>query len=125
MQRVWVCTVIMVLLAGASVFGAWLVDSSCERLSDGINEAKSLYDEGEISAAVERMDALYDEWDMDLKIMSCLAGKDRLSGLNASIARVKPFMETENDELDAEILSVLYQLDLLRREEKPYYWNIL
>lgn len=125
MQRVKLCAVILLILIALSVGSLWLISYNCNKLTLQIAEVQELYENREIPSALKKADELNRSWRSCYKLLSCLVKHDKLSEINSSIARIRPFLENDDDELNAEFGSILYQINLLRDTEFPYLHNIL
>ncbi len=124
-QRVKLCVVLLAFALLVSVSGMWLITYRCNELSEDISRARETYYSGDKERALFLMDAVVMEWERDCQIFSCFVTGEKLFELNASIARLTPFMEDDNDELSAEFMTVLGQLDRIRETEAPHIYNIL
>ncbi len=125
MRRVWLCAAILAVIIISCAVSTIVVEKKCSELTEKIVAAQELYNSGSKEEAVKRMDGIYDDWEWACRYFSCVMEKERLFELNASIARIKPFMESDNDELSAEFRSVIFQLELIGNSEMPYIWNVL
>ena len=125
MRRVKLCSVILIIPIFLSAGSLWLISYNCNKLTSQIITVQELYEKGEIPSALDKADELNRSWNSYYKILSCLVKYDKLSGINSSIAKIRPYIENDSDELSAEFRSVLYQIKMLNNTEFPYLYNIL
>ena len=125
MRRVKFCCVILLIIIVLSSFSLYIINKSCDNLTDEIHQIQELYQKKDTKSALEKTEELNLSWEKTYKLLSCLVKHEKLSEINSSIARFRPFIENGNDELTAEFGSALYQIDLLCETEFPYLHNIL
>ena len=125
MKRVKMCCFILVFLVFVSLGALWVINFNCQSLENQIIEIQQLNENKKTTLALEKTEQLNRSWNTTYKVLSCLVRHEKLSDINSSIARIKPYLESNNDELDSELNSALFQIDLLRKTEIPYLHNIL
>lgn len=81
--------------------------------------------EGEDMQSVYRLaEQLEAQWTESRKKLSCLVREEKLNELSEVIAKIQPYGEEANDELEAEINNVRYQLEQMYLAEIPSAENI-
>lgn len=88
---------------------------------DRIIEYNENGDSGKASEAAEMLNS---KWLNFEKKMSIFVRDDKLNNISMSIARVEPYIQKANDELDAELQNIRRQLILIYRGELPMWYNL-
>lgn len=92
----------------------------------GIIDDITMYDEnGDSEKATAAAANLSKKWVDYERIMSVLVHENKLNSIGASVAKIQPFLDTDSDELEAELQSVRLQLVILYRSELPLWYNVL
>lgn len=89
-----------------------------------LEDTQKLMEEGKQEEALIEADKLIDYWDKLRNKSHFLVRCDKIGNINASIARIKPYIEEDNDELNAEFESVKEMLKWFYKSEMPYPNNI-
>lgn len=124
MRRVGICCIIMVILIGTSIMSVFIIGNNCISLKDTVSEIQILYKNDETAQALKKTEELNRSWNKRYKILSTLINQDKLYEINTSIAKIRPFIQDGNDEIDAEFQSILYNLEFIRSSEFPFLYNI-
>lgn len=124
MRRVKLCCIILGIVLFFSLGSLWVLDYECGKLLNQISVIEELQTQEKTAQALEETDELCRMWQHSYKILSVMVRSDKLSEVNAILARLRPLMEKDNDELGAELRSAIYQLGLLCETEYPYLHNI-
>lgn len=125
MGRVKVCVGILLGLVLVAIITLSIISSRCDALTNQVMAIGVLTERKEMAAALEQVDALDRSWEGDYKLLSCLVRHEKLADINASLAKLKPLIENGNDEVSAEVSSILFQISLLKETEFPYLYNLL
>ncbi len=125
MNRVKASAVLLTAIFIWSVTGGHILCTTADELIADISEIELLCENNRKSEAVRLSDKLSGKWRKKEKLLSLMAHDDKISNLNFSIARITPFIETDSDELTAEIRSIKHQLEKIKQGEKPYWYNIM
>ena len=124
MNRVIVSFFLMVGIVLCAVGSAAVIRNENRELIEIIDEI-ILYsengDNGKASAAAERLSA---EWNDFERKMSVLVRDDKLNAISASVAKIEPYADGENEELTAELNSIRRQLYIIYRGELPVWYSI-
>lgn len=89
-----------------------------------LEDTQKLMEEGKQEEALIEADKLIDYWDKLRNRSHFLVRSDKIGNINASFARIKPYIEEDNDELNAEFESVKEMLEWFYKSEMPYPNNI-
>ncbi len=91
----------------------------------GILDEIMVHCENEDMASAEKTAAVLEgEWESYRRKMSFMLREEKLNELNVTIAKIRPYSEEANDELEAEIENARRQLQLLYKAEIPDFANI-
>lgn len=137
MQRIKLCGFILLFLVLISVGSLFLMNRKCEQLMSQAEQIMICWEEQQryqenlpteqqnpSAASIQAAEGLKTCWLNSYPILNVLVNQNKLSELNASVARILPFLLESSDELPSELQSILYQLQLLRQTEFPYVYNI-
>ncbi len=113
--------IILVYSFGASI----IIKNENSRLVYVLDEIQACYENSDMTSASENADKLEDLWGRYQKVMSVFVKDDKLNELDTTVAKIKPYIEEANDELEAEIQNVRHQLWLIYKTEVPYWYNLL
>jgi hypothetical protein len=108
---------------------AWLASVIIKKENSGlehlIDEIQNSCDNDDLRQAGERAEVLEEVWERYRKKMSIFVNDERLTSLDVSVARVRPYCEAANDELEAELESIRHQLGIIYYGELPYWFNVV
>lgn len=125
MKRVILAVCLMLAIMSYSAAAAFIIGHENRELISLIDEITAYSEKGDSEKAVAAAEALNLKWyDFERK-MSVLVRDDKLNTISASVARVKPYIEEANDELEAELQNISRQLTIIYRAELPLWYNIL
>lgn len=125
MARVKACFAILGVLVIICGVTLTLINSRCDVLAEQVTEISKFTENNKTEKAIEMVDKLDRTWEGDYKLLSCLVRHEKLAELNASLAKLRPLLESNNDEISAEISTILFQISLIKETEFPYLYNIL
>ncbi|HOV41303.1 MAG TPA: DUF4363 family protein [Oscillospiraceae bacterium] len=125
MKRVKLCCIILIFIIAFSAGMLKLIDMRCDEMLAAVSEIEVLLEKKETARAIEKTDELNLLWGKYYKLLSCLVKHDKLSEINASVAKIKPLIKSENAEVFSELKSLSYRFSLIKDTEFPYWHNIL
>ncbi len=79
---------------------------------------------GKPEEAVAEADKIIEYWDKLHKESNIFVRSDKIADIHSSVARIKPYIVEENDELSAEFESLKERVKWLYESEMPYPSNI-
>ncbi len=116
---------LMLAIISYSTASAFIIGHENNKLISVIDEISAYSEKGDSEKAVAAAELLSLEWYKYERRMSVLVRDDKLNTISASVARIKPYIEEANDELDAELQNISRQLTIIYRTELPMWYNIL
>ncbi len=125
MNRVIMSVCLMLAIISYSTAAAFIIGHENGELISVIDEISAYSEKGDSEKAVAAAELLSLEWYKYERRMSVLVRDDKLNTISASVARIKPYIEEANDELDAELQNISRQLTIIYRTELPIWYNIL
>lgn len=125
MIRVKISLVIITSIIVLGISGIFILKNKTDDLLVILDETQALSEEGRISEAADLADELNKEWESYQKIASIFVRNEKISGVQTSMSRIKPLIENENDELNAEFESARSSLEWIIESEIPAITNIL
>lgn len=124
MRRVKLCSLILLSIIVLSIGSVLFLNHKCNQVLSQISAVEVLYEKKKTAEALEKTDELCRLWNQTYKILSILVKNDKLSDINGIMARLRPLLEENNEEVAAELQSAAHQLDVIRKTEFPYLHNI-
>lgn len=125
MGRIKICLGIIIAIIILSVIGVWTLDCKTDKIIDLLDETKKYSDSGNTQKALEAVDRLENEWEKYHTFASILVRNDKISSVQTSMSRLRPLIEKENDELNAEFANARSGLEWIVESEIPLITNIL
>lgn len=108
--RIKFCAGILLALMIFCASSLWVIKSESEKLCRLTENVKILSENEKTGEAMEACHELARFWESYYKLLSVFVKGDKLIGINASVAKIKPYLEEENEELKAELDSIIYQV---------------
>jgi len=124
-NRVITSACLILTIISYSAAAAFIIGHENSELIGVIDEISEYSEKGDNENAAAAAELLSLEWYKYERKMSVLVRDDKLNTISTSVARIKPYIEEANDELDAELQNISRQLMLLYRSELPLWYNIL
>ena len=124
MNTIKICGLTLFLLVGISVFSGIYINMSCNKIIDKIEQIDVSSHRNDMESAAKTASELMDEWEKFNKIASLLIHNDKLTEAQFSLARILPLIESENDELGAELSELKSAVEHISEGEKPILRNI-
>lgn len=108
-----------------SVSGIFILNYKTDRVLELLNETRSYSDKGDSEKALEAADSLEKEWEKYHTYASVFVRNDKITSVQTSMSRLKPLIEKDNDELNAEFENAKSGLEWIIESEIPKLTNIL
>ena len=83
------------------------------------------YSDGRTAESAILAEELNDKWEKYQKTASIFVRNEKISSVQTSMSRLKPLIENENDELNAEFENARSALEWIVESEIPKLTNIL
>ncbi|MBP1561393.1 MAG: DUF4363 family protein [Oscillospiraceae bacterium] len=125
MKRVILAFCLIGTVMAYSAAAVLIIRSESRELIEVTDEIIEYNKSGDSEKASEAAVMLNEKWHEFERSMSVFVRDDKLNNLSASVARVEPYIQSANDELEAELQNVRRQLTLIYRSELPAWYNIL
>ena len=125
MVRIKISLGIVVAIIVLSVSGIFVLDYKTDRVLKLLEETRSYSDEGYNEKALEAADSLEKEWEKYHTYASIFVRNDKITNVQTSMSRLKPLIEKDNDELNAEFENAKSGLEWIIESEIPKLTNIL
>ena len=124
MVRIKICLGIIIAIIFLSILGVWILDCQTDEVIKLLDETKSYSDASETDKALEAVEKLESQWEKYHTFASILVRNDKISSVQTSISRLRPLIEKENDELNAEFANARSSLQWIVESEIPRLTNI-
>ena len=124
MGRVKVCFGILIAIILLGISGILIIDYKTDGIIKLIDETKMYSDSGDTENALESVGKLEEKWYRYHKLASILVRNEKISAVQESISRLRPLIEKENDELNAEFANARGNLEWIVESEIPGFTNI-
>ena len=115
MVRIKISLGIIIAMLVMSVSGIFILNYKTDRVLELLNETRSYSDKGDSEKALEAADSLEKEWEK----------YHTYASVQTSMSRLKPLIEKDNDELNAEFENAKSGLEWIIESEIPKLTNIL
>lgn len=125
MTRIKISCGIILFIIIMGVSGYFLLEHEVNEVIDNIDKTRRLSDEGRIDEALAAADLLLKDWDKFHTYASIFVNNNKISPAQTSISRIKPLIESGNDELNAEYETARSALKWIIESEIPRLTNIL
>lgn len=125
MTRIKISCGILLLIIIMGISGYFLLKHEVNEVIDNIDKTQALSDEGRIDEALAAADLLLKDWDKFHTYASVFVNNNKISPAQISISRIKPLIESGNDELSAEYETARSALKWIIESEIPRLTNIL
>lgn len=123
-KRLVISLTVFMLIGGFSIFSAHRIRTEKERITAQLDEIAAASENEDMQTAYEKTEQLEEMWTQSRKRLSYLVREEKLNTLSEVITKIQPYSEEANDELEAEINNVRYQLNQLYLAEIPSWENI-
>lgn len=123
-KRLIIAVSVLLGILAYSAFAALTIRNESRYIISLLDEVKAYSEKDDMAAAEEKAAELEEEWFSYRSRMSFMVREEKLNELNVTIAKIRPYSEEANDELEAEISNARRQLEILYREELPLAANI-
>ena len=125
MNRVIIAAAIIAAIMVYSASAVVIIKNRNSELIAVTEEIREYNKIGDSEKAAAAADVLQNKWYAFEREMSVFVRDDKLSTLSASVAKIPSYINSANDELDAELESIHRQLNIIYRSELPTWYNIL
>lgn len=125
MVRIKISLGIIIAIIVLSISGIFVLDYKTDRVMELLDETRSYSDKGDNEKALEAAERLEKEWEKYHTYASIFVRNDKITNVQTSMSRLKPLIEKDNDELNAEFENAKSGLEWIIESEIPKLTNIL
>lgn len=125
MVRIKISIGIIAAIIILGVAGIFVLDHKTDRVIDMLEETKKYSDAGDTQMAIEAVGKLEQEWERYHTFASIFVRNDKITSVQTSMSRLRPLIEKDNDELNAEYENVKSGLEWIIESEIPKLSNIM
>lgn len=125
MKRLGISITVLAIVFIYSLSTLFIIKNYNIKLSTAVVNVQTLFENEQYEEAVDASEELMQVWEKYETVMLIMVRDDKLSDLNQSIAKIHSFAKKQNDELEAETQSVIFQLDHIYETEYPHWYNFL
>lgn len=125
MVRIKISIGIIAAIIILGVAGIFVLDHKTDRVIDMLEETKKYSDASDTQMAIEAVGKLEQEWERYHTFASIFVRNDKITSVQTSMSRLRPLIEKDNDELNAEYENVKSGLEWIIESEIPKFSNIM
>ena len=120
--RIAVCILAaLILMSAGSVFA---VRRCCDHLLSSLHQLSAAEEKGDSETAKELCRSTLEQWDSVQWILKLCVSYDKLGEAEITLQRLEPMIESDCDELGAELMAAETMLRHISEEETPYLTNV-
>lgn len=123
-KRLVISLAVFALITIFSFLSAEIIGYEKEQLTALLDEIAAAGESEDMQTVYEKTELLETRWTESRKKLSVLVREEKLNELSEVITKIQPYGEEANDELEAEINNVRYQLNQMYFSEIPSWENI-
>lgn len=124
-KRLIISLSVFVLIILFAFFSVNRIKTEKDRLTAKLDEIADAGEAEDMETVYFKTEQLEEMWTESRRNLSFLVREEKLNALSEVIAKIQPYGEEANDELEAEINNIRYQLNQLYIAEIPSWENIL
>lgn len=125
MTRIKISAGILCVLVGISIFFAVWINNRCSHMLDEITAICQLLDDGKNSQAMQRAEALDNEWNSFRKTATVMLKNNELTEVDCISSGIPYLIENDNDESYARLMEFQHMLTMIKDGEVPSVTRIL
>jgi hypothetical protein len=125
MKRIITGICILLILLTASFISLSFIGKKSNQLSEKIDEISTVYRDGNAEEAKNKTQELELLWEDSKKPLNIFVNSNEIIEIQSSVMKIRPYIETENDEIYAELESLKTRTERLYNNLMPYWYNIL
>lgn len=124
MGRVKLCFGILIAIIVFGIGGILIIEHKTTDIIKLVDKTQYYSDMGNTEKALEAVDELEKQWIKYHKLASVIVSNDKISDVQNSVSRIQPLIESQVDELNAEIANARSSLMWIIESEIPRFTNI-
>ena len=124
MTRVKISVCLLTIMVAVSIFSGIWVNKRCISLSEKAMAVSEAFANGDIDSAAEEAEKLEAEWE-DMRIKATVLLKyDKRSEIDRIVSHTEIIAKEHSDELLPQMAELIHMLDILRKNEVPYFTSV-
>lgn len=124
MNRVITAFCIILAISCCSVLSAVVIRHENNEIIGIIDQITAYNQSGDSKKASEAAEILNMKWYTFERKIGVFVRDDKVQEISASVARVKPYLEEANDELEAELQNISRRLNTIYLSELPVWYHV-
>ena len=124
MRRLIISISLLTIVLIYSVSSLFFIKYKNEKLVTAIEEVQALYENNNYFEASKKSYEVNEMWESYKKTLLITVNSEKVNEISISIARISPFISTENEKLTEEFQNIFYQLNQIYETECPTWYNI-
>ena len=124
MRRLIISISLLTIVLIYSVSSLFFIKYKNEKLVTAIEEVQALYENNNYDQAIKKSYEVNEMWESYKKTLLITVNSEKVNEISISIARISPFISTENEKLTEEFQNIFYQLNQIYETECPTWYNI-
>lgn len=124
MKRIILAISLILLLGAGSLTSLLFLRKNSREVEKRAAHILSLCNSGDTEKAIEYTQDFSEYWEKISLPLNVLVDTDRISTINSSIYKIEPFIQSDSDELNAELESIMANARWLYECEKPMWYNV-
>lgn len=125
MTRVKICTGILCVMVGMSIFFSVLINKKCRGFIKDTETIWGYYESGNFEKAYLESEKLEDEWENFRSYASVLLHNGKLTEIDRISSRIIYLVENRSEELHSDLTELKHMIESITKGELPAITSIL
>lgn len=125
MTRIKTATVILIIILVLCLSSMFIIRNEIHKLQLMADDIILSVECQNKNSALENTDKIIYQWNKSFKILNPLVRGDKLITIQTSVIRIRPLIENDSDEIEAEIQGIKSALMFISENEVPYWYNVI
>lgn len=125
MTRVKICTGILCVMVGMSIFFSVLINKKCRGFIKDTETIWAYYESGNFEKAYLESEKLEDEWENFRSYASVLLHNGKLTEIDRISSRIIYLVENRSEELHSDLTELKHMIESITKGELPAITSIL
>ena len=125
MTRVKICTGILCVMVGMSIFFSILISKKCSGFAKDTETIWEYYETGDFEKAYHESEKLEDEWEDFRSYAAILMHNGKLTDIDRISSRIVYLVQNRSEELHSELSELKHMIESLTKGEIPLITSIL
>ncbi len=124
MARIYISIAIILSIIGLDIFSVFIIRNERQSLDEKLTLIQENLIDNDKKAGIDNAEKLSANWDDSYRRIAFFVNSRELEDINDSISRIKPLLESDSDEINAEIETIKEKLHRTYINDLPYIYNI-